>query len=51
MALTAGILDLTPLVTHRFPLEQATEAMELVADPARESIKVMIVDDEAPIPV
>ncbi|RFU36263.1 hypothetical protein B7463_g78, partial [Scytalidium lignicola] len=49
MALSGGILDLDRLVTHRFPLERATEAMELVADPGRESIKVMIVDDKVPV--
>ncbi|KAH8819850.1 putative alcohol dehydrogenase [Xylogone sp. PMI_703] len=49
MALSGGILNLDSLVTHRFPLERATEAMELVADLKRESIKVMIVDDEIPV--
>ncbi|EXJ95471.1 hypothetical protein A1O1_00593 [Capronia coronata CBS 617.96] len=39
------VLNLDSLVTHTFPLEQATEAMALCADRSKGSIKVQIVDD------
>jgi L-idonate 5-dehydrogenase len=35
-------LDLTPLITHRFPLERAAEALAVAADPASGSSKVML---------
>ncbi|KIW77102.1 hypothetical protein Z517_09548 [Fonsecaea pedrosoi CBS 271.37] len=40
------VLNLDSLVTHRFPLEQAVEALELSADRTKRSIKVQIVDDQ-----
>lgn len=43
--LSGGILDLKKLVTHRFPLEEAVDAMELCSDVAKGSIKVQILDD------
>ena len=39
-----GLVDLKPLVTHRFALERAVEAFEVAADPAQGAIKVQIVD-------
>jgi len=42
--LQSGYIDLKPLVTHTFALEQAVEAMETVANRSRASIKVHIVD-------
>lgn len=44
-ALSGGILNLDPLITHSFPLEQAVEAMELAHDISKGSIKVQIIDD------
>jgi L-idonate 5-dehydrogenase len=35
-------LDVTPLITHRFPLERAEEALTVAADPASGSSKVML---------
>lgn len=35
-------LDVTPLITHRFPLERAEEALAVAADPASGSSKVML---------
>ncbi|MFE9825822.1 L-idonate 5-dehydrogenase [Streptomyces sp. NPDC005791] len=35
-------LDLTPLITHRFPLARAEEALAIAADPAAGSSKVML---------
>jgi L-idonate 5-dehydrogenase len=35
-------LDVTPLITHRFPLERAEEALSVAADPASGSSKVML---------
>ncbi|GHJ85149.1 hypothetical protein NliqN6_1551 [Naganishia liquefaciens] len=40
-----GLVDLKPLVTHRFALERAVEAFEVAADPAQGAIKVQIVDE------
>jgi len=42
-----GVLDLKPLVTHRFPLEQAVEALTASADRSSGSIKVHIEDRDA----
>ena len=37
-----GVLDLSPMVTHKFPLEDAVKAFETSADPKSGSIKVLI---------
>ena len=39
-----GLIDLKPLVTHRFPLEKAVDAFHTAADPSSGAIKVQIVD-------
>ncbi|KAJ6104797.1 hypothetical protein N7523_011117 [Penicillium sp. IBT 18751x] len=44
--LSGGILDLTRLVSHVFPLEKAEDALRLCADTRNGSIKVMVVDDQ-----
>lgn len=44
--LSGGILDLKPLVTHVYPLEDAVNALHLAADPKNGSIKIHIVDEE-----
>ena len=41
---SAGLIDLKPLVTHRFKLEEATDAFEVAADITKGSIKVQIHD-------
>ncbi len=38
----SGLVDLTPLVTHRFPLEDAVEAFTTAADHSTGAIKVLI---------
>jgi L-iditol 2-dehydrogenase len=38
------VIDLQPLVTHRFPLEEAKEALEDAADRNSGSIKIHIED-------
>jgi L-iditol 2-dehydrogenase len=43
--LSGGILDLKPLVTHVYPLEDAVNALHLAADPKNGSIKIQIVDE------
>ncbi|MEW6156520.1 MAG: alcohol dehydrogenase catalytic domain-containing protein [Verrucomicrobiota bacterium] len=35
-------LDVRPLITHRFPLEQTADAIQLAADPQPESLKVVV---------
>ncbi len=40
-----GLIDLKPLVTHRFSLEQAQEAFEAASTPAAKAIKVQLLDD------
>ncbi|KAJ7504351.1 L-arabinitol 4-dehydrogenase [Mycena galericulata] len=39
-----GLIDIKPLVTHRFPLEDAVAAFHVAADPAQGAIKVQIQD-------
>lgn len=39
------MLDLKPLVSHRFPLEEALDALHTCADLSNGSIKVQIIDD------
>ncbi|KAM3460478.1 hypothetical protein MY5147_004519 [Beauveria neobassiana] len=40
--LRSGVIDLSKLVTHRFPLEDAVKAFETSADPKSGAIKVQI---------
>jgi len=39
-----GLINLKPLVTHRFKLEEAVQAFHVAADPSQGAIKVQIVD-------
>ncbi|KAB8073513.1 chaperonin 10-like protein [Aspergillus leporis] len=41
----AGIIDLKPLVSHRFALEDGVKAFETASNPAAKAIKVQILDD------
>lgn len=41
----AGIIDLKPLVSHRFKLEEAVEAFRVASTPGAKAIKVQILDD------
>ena len=45
--LSHGVLDLKPLVTHRYPLEKAEEALRASADRTSGSIKIHIEDGDA----
>lgn len=40
----AGLINVKPLVTHRYALEDAIEAFETAADYSKGSIKVQVVD-------
>lgn len=40
-----GLINLKPLVTHRFTLEQAKDAFEAASTPAARAIKVQLLDD------
>jgi L-iditol 2-dehydrogenase len=42
---TAGLIDLKPLVTHRYPLEQGEEAFKTASDPSARAIKIQIYDE------
>ncbi|KAF7308771.1 L-arabinitol 4-dehydrogenase [Mycena kentingensis (nom. inval.)] len=42
--IAGGLIDVKPLVTHRFPLEDAISAFHVAADPAQGAIKVQIQD-------
>lgn len=44
MLVSEGLIDLKPLVTHRFGLEQAQEAFEAASTPAAKAIKVQLLD-------
>ncbi|THX51166.1 GroES-like protein [Aureobasidium pullulans] len=41
----AGLLDLKPLVTHRYTLEQGEDAFKTASDPKAKAIKVQILDE------
>lgn len=41
----SGLIDLKPLVTHRFSLEEGEKAFQTASDPAARAIKVQILDD------
>ncbi|ROW02739.1 hypothetical protein VSDG_01769 [Cytospora chrysosperma] len=43
--MSGGLLDMTKLVTHVYPLEKAADGLALSSDPRNGSIKVHIVDD------
>lgn len=45
MLVQEGLIDLKPLVTHRFTLEQAHEAFAAASTPAAKAIKVQLLDD------
>ncbi|KAL2673532.1 hypothetical protein Neosp_011974 [[Neocosmospora] mangrovei] len=42
---TEGLIDLKPLVTHRFKLDEGIEAFQAASNPAARAIKVQIIDD------
>ncbi|KAK7703417.1 hypothetical protein SLS64_009086 [Diaporthe eres] len=42
---TEGLIDLKPLVTHRFKLEEGLEAFAAASNPASKAIKVQILDE------
>ncbi|KAK8247322.1 chaperonin 10-like protein [Phyllosticta capitalensis] len=44
-AISGGVLNVLPLVSHTFPLEKAKEALELCSDLSQGSIKVQVVDE------
>jgi hypothetical protein len=41
-----GVIDVKPLVTHRFSLEDAKKAFATTSDPSSGSVKVMIFDEQ-----
>ncbi|EMC96252.1 hypothetical protein BAUCODRAFT_122276 [Baudoinia panamericana UAMH 10762] len=40
-----GLIDLKPLVTHRFPLEEGKAAFEAATTPSAKAVKVQLLDD------
>jgi threonine dehydrogenase-like Zn-dependent dehydrogenase len=42
--IAGGLINLKPLVTHRFKLEEAVQAFHVAADPNQGAIKVQILD-------
>lgn len=40
-----GLIDLKPLVTHRYKLEEGVEAFAAASTPAARAIKVQILDE------
>jgi threonine dehydrogenase-like Zn-dependent dehydrogenase len=48
--LSHGVLELKPLVTHRYPLEKANEALRASADRTSGSIKIHVEDGDAQEP-
>lgn len=44
--LQSGYIDLRPLVTHTYKLEEAKGALETAGDRAKASVKVHILDED-----
>lgn len=44
--LQSGYIDLRPLVTHTYKLEEAKAALETAGDRAKASVKVHILDED-----
>ncbi len=42
---SAGLINLKPLVTHRFRLDEGEQAFETASDPLARAVKVQILDD------
>lgn len=42
--ISGGLINVKPLVTHRFPLREAVKAFHVAADPKQGAIKVQIQD-------
>jgi L-iditol 2-dehydrogenase len=42
---SAGLIDLNPLVTHRFTLEEGEHAFKTASDPSARAVKIQILDD------
>ncbi|KAI7161806.1 GroES-like protein [Hortaea werneckii] len=45
MLVSEGLIDLKPLVTHRFSLDQGKDAFEAASNPAARAVKVQLLDD------
>ena len=45
MLVSEGLIDLKPLVTHRFGLDQAQEAFEAASTPSARAVKVQLLDE------
>lgn len=45
MLVSEGLIDLKPLVTHRFTLEQAQEAFKAASTPSAKAVKVQLLDE------
>ena len=42
-------LDVRPLITHRFPLEETSEAVHLASNPKPDSLKIVVAADVSPL--
>lgn len=42
---SAGLIDLKPLVTHRYRLEDGEQAFKTASDPSAKAVKVQVLDD------
>ena len=45
MLVSEGLIDLKPLVTHRFTLEDGQAAFKAASNPGARAIKVQLLDD------
>lgn len=45
MLVSEGLINLKPLVTHRYTLEQALEAFTTASTPSARAVKVQLLDD------
>lgn len=45
MLVSEGLIDLKPLVTHRYTLEQAQDAFKTASTPSARAVKVQLLDE------
>lgn len=45
MLVSEGLIDLKPLVTHRYTLDEAKQAFDTASTPSARAVKVQLLDD------
>lgn len=45
MLVLEALIDLKPLITHRYTLEEGVEAFKTASDPTAKAVKVQVLDE------